>query len=81
MQAASASPGRALARDAGTGSGQIAVALTKNFDHVIATDASSEQLARAIPHERVEYRHEPAGRIIGRRQSVNMCGQSFVLLR
>ncbi len=59
---ASVSPGRALAWDAGTGSGQVAVALTTYFDRVIATDASSEQLARAIPHERVEYRHEPAGR-------------------
>ncbi|HUP61677.1 MAG TPA: class I SAM-dependent methyltransferase [Thermoanaerobaculia bacterium] len=56
------SPDRALPWDAGTGSGQVAVALTKYFDRVIATDASSEQLARAIPHERVEYRHEPAGR-------------------
>ena len=59
---ASVSPGRALAWDAGTGSGQVAVALARHFDRVIATDASSEQLARAIPHERVEYRHEPAGR-------------------
>jgi cyclopropane fatty-acyl-phospholipid synthase-like methyltransferase len=59
---ASVSPGRALAWDAGTGSGQVAVALARDFDQVIATDASSEQLARAIPHERVEYRHEPADR-------------------
>ena len=59
---ASVSPGRALAWDAGTGSGQVAVALAEHFDRVIATDASGEQLARAIPHERVEYRHEPAGR-------------------
>jgi SAM-dependent methyltransferase len=59
---ASVSPGRALAWDAGTGSGQVAVALTNHFDRVIASDASSEQLARARPHERVEYRHEPSGR-------------------
>ena len=59
---ASVSPGRTLAWDAGTGSGQVAVALASHFDRVIATDASSEQLARAIPHERVEYRHEPSGR-------------------
>lgn len=58
----SLSPGHALAWDAGTGSGQVAVALAKHFDRVIATDASGEQLSRAIPHERVEYRHEPAGR-------------------
>lgn len=59
---ASVSPGHALAWDAGTGSGQVAAALAEHFDRVIATDASSEQLARAIPHERVEYRHEPSGR-------------------
>ena len=59
---ASISPGRTLAWDAGTGSGQVAVALARHFERVIATDASSEQLARAIPHERVEYRHEPANR-------------------
>lgn len=59
---ASISPGRALAWDAGTGSGQVAVALTDHFDHVIATDASREQLASAIEHQRVEYRHESAGR-------------------
>lgn len=59
---ASVSPGRALAWDAGTGSGQVAAALADYFDRVVATDASSEQLARAIPHERVEYRHEPSGR-------------------
>jgi SAM-dependent methyltransferase len=58
---ASVSPGHALAWDAGTGSGQVAGALAQHFDRVVATDASSEQLARAIPHERVEYRHEPAG--------------------
>jgi len=55
------SPGRSLAWDAGTGSGQVAVALANHFDHVIATDASAEQLSHAMPHNRVEYRHEPAG--------------------
>src|SRR6185436_5288611 len=59
---ASVSPGRALAWDVGTGSGQVAVSLAKHFDRVVATDASAEQLARAIPHERVDYHHEPAGR-------------------
>jgi SAM-dependent methyltransferase len=57
---ASVSPGRALAWDAGTGNGQVAVALAGHIDHVVATDASSDQLAHAVPHERVEYRNEPA---------------------
>ncbi|HEY0373078.1 MAG TPA: class I SAM-dependent methyltransferase [Thermoanaerobaculia bacterium] len=58
---ASQSPRRELAWDAGTGSGQVAAALAHVFDRVIATDASAEQLARATPHDRVEYRHEPSG--------------------
>lgn len=47
---------RRLAWDAGTGNGQAAVDLGDRFARVIATDASSEQLARAIPHPHVEYR-------------------------
>jgi SAM-dependent methyltransferase len=57
---ASVSPDRALAWDAGTGSGQVAIALADHFDHVVATDASSDQLAHAVRHERVEYRNEAA---------------------
>lgn len=50
------SPGRGLAWDCGTGSGQAAVVLAAAFDRVVATDASAEQLAHARPHPRVEYR-------------------------
>jgi len=57
---ASISPGRSLAWDAGTGNGQVAVALAGHIDRVVATDASSGQLAHAVPHERVEYRNEPS---------------------
>ena len=59
---ASVSPARELAWDAGTGSGQVAASLAGRFAHVIATDASAEQLRHAMPHERVEYRHEPVSR-------------------
>lgn len=59
---ASVSPDRALAWDAGTGNGQVAIALAEHFDRVVATDASSDQLAHAVRHERVEYRHETADR-------------------
>jgi SAM-dependent methyltransferase len=59
---ASVSPDHALAWDAGTGSGQVAVALTEHFDRVVATDASSDQLAHAVRHERVEYRSETSDR-------------------
>ena len=49
-------PGRRLAWDCATGSGQAAVALAKHFDRVVATDASESQLEHAIEAERVEYR-------------------------
>lgn len=47
---------RELAWDAGTGSGQAAVALAEHFAEVIATDAAAAQLAHAKPHPRVSYR-------------------------
>ena len=55
--------GRELAWDAGTGNGQVAIALAELVDRVVATDASADQLAHAAAHERVEYRNEPAERV------------------
>src|SRR5436190_651141 len=49
-------PDRAAAWDCGTGNGQAAVALAERFNHVLATDASAEQIANAAPHRRVTYR-------------------------
>lgn len=49
-----------LAWEAGCGSGQLSVALAGRFDRVIATDASAEQLDRAAPHPRIEYRRARA---------------------
>ena len=57
---ASLAPGHFLAWDCGTGNGQAAIGLAKYFDKVHATDASAEQIARAYPHEKVEYQVEPA---------------------
>ena len=57
---ASLAPSCQLAWDCGTGNGQAARALAEHFNRVIATDASSDQLAQAIPHERIEYRLERA---------------------
>jgi SAM-dependent methyltransferase len=61
---ASIAPHHRLAWDCGTGNGQAAVGLANHFDHVIATDASTDQLAQAFPHSRVTYkvaRSESAG--------------------
>src|ERR1043166_5276419 len=54
--AASVAPGHDTAWDCATGNGQAAVALAEHFKHVIATDASAEQIAHAKPHDRVDYR-------------------------
>lgn len=57
---ASVAPGRDLAWDCGTGSGQAAVPLADHFARVFATDASAEQIANAEPHPKVEYAVAPA---------------------
>src|SRR5690606_15217418 len=54
------SPGRDLAWDVGTGSGQAVPPLRERFAAVVATDASCEQLALASPVEGVAYRNEHA---------------------
>jgi SAM-dependent methyltransferase len=46
----------ALALDCATGNGQAATGLAEHFDRVLAIDASTAQLANAVPHPRVEYR-------------------------
>lgn len=49
-------PTRAQAWDAGTGNGQAALGLAAHFSHVLATDPSAPQLARAEAHPGVTYR-------------------------
>lgn len=53
---AAATPGRDLAWDCATGSGQAATGLGELFARVVASDASAAQIANAEPHPRVEYR-------------------------
>lgn len=53
-------PGRSLAWDCATGSGQAAVDLARRFERVVATDASPEQIRHAMPVPNVEYRIAPA---------------------
>lgn len=52
--------GHKLAWDCATGSGQAAQGLANYYDEVYATDASAEQISRAVSHERIVYRVEPA---------------------
>ena len=49
-----------LAWDVGTGNGQAAVMLARDFNKVIATDPSSSQIANAMKTPRVSYRVESA---------------------
>ena len=65
-------PGRALAWDAGTGSGQAALGLAEHFARVIATDAAAQQIANAVPHARVEYRVAAAESLDAPARSVDL---------
>ena len=53
---ATLAPQRRVAWDCATGNGQAAVQLARSFEHVIATDASGQQIANATPNPRVTYR-------------------------
>lgn len=53
---------RERAWDCATGSGQAALGLARHFNRIIATDASAEQIAHALPHPAVAYRVAPAER-------------------
>lgn len=57
---AAITPSRGCAIDMATGNGQAARQLAKHFDHVIALDASSEQIAHAAPNPKITYGCAPA---------------------
>jgi SAM-dependent methyltransferase len=57
---ADVAPARNAALDVGCGNGQLSVLLAERFARVIATDASAEQIANAVPHPQVGYRTAPA---------------------
>lgn len=57
---AAISPGRSLAWDCATGSGQAAQSLAHQFEQVVATDISDELLAQAAPQDGITYRNASA---------------------
>ncbi|MGO4573862.1 class I SAM-dependent methyltransferase [Microvirga sp. 2TAF3] len=59
---ASLCAGHDVALDVGCGTGQLSVLLAEDFDKVIATDASAQQIEKATPHPRVDYRVAAAER-------------------
>ena len=48
-------PGRHLAWDCATGSGQAAAGVARHFERILATDASLQQLQSAIRHPAIRY--------------------------
>lgn len=48
-------PSKGIAWDCATGNGQAAIGLAKHFSVVHATDVSENQIAHAIPNERIVY--------------------------
>ncbi len=50
----------ACAVDVGCGTGQLTHQLAEHFDRVIGLDPSADQLAHALPHERIHYQAAPA---------------------
>jgi SAM-dependent methyltransferase len=57
---ASLSPGHDIAWDSATGTGQAALGLSPYFEHVIATDASKNQIDHATRHPKIDYRVCPS---------------------
>ena len=55
-------PSRSLALDCGCGAGQFSTLLAEEFEQVVATDASPQQIAHARQHPRVRYGVAPAER-------------------
>jgi len=53
-------PNHSVVWDCAAGSGQATLDLAARFEKVIATDASREQIASAMPHPKIEYRVAPA---------------------
>ncbi len=56
LTAGPARQSKATVWESGCGSGQLTHDLADRFDHVIATDASADQIAQTKPHPHVEYR-------------------------
>ena len=66
------SPDRALAWDCACGNGQATLALAERFRQVIASDASPEQIDRAVPQPNISYRVEKSERTSCESSSVSL---------
>jgi SAM-dependent methyltransferase len=66
------SPARELAWDCATGTGQAARELARLFTNVVASDASTQQIAQAERDDRIDYRVMPAEQPALAAQSVDL---------
>lgn len=57
---AAQAPEHELAVDVGCGNGQLTQLLAPCFDRVVGLDPSADQIANAVPNERIDYRCAPA---------------------
>jgi SAM-dependent methyltransferase len=57
---ASAAPDDSLAVDVGCGNGQLTQLLAPYFNRVVGLDPSADQIANAVPNERIDYQCAPA---------------------
>lgn len=69
---ASVAPDAALAVDVGCGNGQLTRLLANHFTAVVGLDPSADQIANAVPHERVRYQCAPAERLPLANRSVSL---------
>lgn len=60
---ASVVPNRQLAVDVGCGTGQLTIQLARYFDQVVGLDPSADQIANAVPTERIRYQCAPAEKL------------------
>ena len=60
---ASAAPDRQHAVDVGCGTGQLTAKLARHFEQVVGFDPSTDQIANAIPTERIRYQCAPAEKL------------------
>jgi len=60
---ASVAPDTRLAVDVGCGNGQLTRSLASCFDKVLGLDPSGDQIANAVPHERIAYQRAPAEKL------------------
>jgi SAM-dependent methyltransferase len=57
---ASVAPDKQLAVDVGCGNGQLTQLLAPYFSKIVGLDPSADQIANAVPNERIEYQCAPA---------------------